>query len=120
MKVKLLSAVTSILFGLFAYFQFNDPDPVLWVTIYGAVFLISFLRLINVYYSRRTILFLLILLLIYSTVYIPSVLDYLTQPNKDELFGEMYKDKPYIEESREFIGLLIAIVGLILHVRVRK
>ncbi|XOV94477.1 MAG: transmembrane 220 family protein [Bacteroidota bacterium] len=120
MNSKILSAILSFLFGLFAYYQFNDPDPILWVTIYGSVFLVSFLRLIDVYYSRRVVLILMALLIIYSTVYIPSVLEYLTQPNKNELFGAMYKSKPYIEESREFFGLVIAVIGLILHLRVKK
>ncbi len=120
MNKNILSGILTFLFGLFAYFQFNDPDPVLWVTIYGAVFLISLLRWINVYYSRRVIWILILLLIIYSTVYIPSILEWLIQPNKEELFGEMYKDKPYIEESREFFGLVIAVVGLVLHLGAKK
>lgn len=120
MNSKILSGILSFVFGLFAYFQFNDPDPILWVTIYGSVFLVSFLRLINVYYKRRVILILMVLIILYSTVYIPGVLEYLTQPNKNELFGAMYKEKPYIEESREFFGLLIAVIGLILHLGVKK
>ncbi len=120
MNVKVISAITSALFGLFAYFQLNDPDPVLWVTIYGSVFLVSFLRLIDIYYSRRIIWILMVLLIVYASVYIPSILEYLTQPNKEELFGAMYKEKPYIEESREFFGLLIAIIGLLMHVSVKK
>jgi len=117
---KIVLAALSFLYGLFAYYQFNDPDPILWVTIYGSVFLVSFFRLINIYYSRRVIWFLMLLLLIYSTVFIPGVLDWLTQPNKEELFGAMYKEKPYIEESREFFGVLIAVVGLIIHIRIKK
>lgn len=120
MNKTILSVILTFLFGLFAYFQINDPDPVLWITIYGAVALVSFLRLINVYYQRRVIWALIILFVIYSSVYIPSVLEYLIQPNKAELFGEMYKDKPYIEESREFFGLVIAVIGLILHLGAKK
>tara|TARA_Y100001949_G_C15707199_1_gene209334 strand:- start:101 stop:469 length:369 start_codon:yes stop_codon:yes gene_type:complete len=116
---KIILAFLSFIFGLFAFYQFNDPDPLLWVTIYGAVFLIAFFKLINVYYSQRIVYLLMLLILIYSTVFIPGILEWLTQPNKEEIFGAMYKDKPYIEESREFFGLMIAVLGLIVVLKVK-
>lgn len=119
MTGKIILSIVSFLFGLFAYYQINDPDPVLWVTIYGAVFMVSFFRLINVYYSQRIVYLLMLLILIYSTVFIPGILEWLTQPNKEEIFGAMYKEKPYIEESREFFGLMIAVLGLILILRIK-
>ena len=32
---KFLGAIFTIVFALFAYWQFNDPDPILWVPIYA-------------------------------------------------------------------------------------
>ncbi|WP_395767359.1 transmembrane 220 family protein [Aquirufa sp.] len=32
----------SIIFLLFSYWQFNDPDPILWVPIYGITAFVSF------------------------------------------------------------------------------
>lgn len=32
---KILGAIFTIVFALFAYWQFNDPDPILWVPIYA-------------------------------------------------------------------------------------
>jgi len=39
--------------------------------------------------------------------------DWLLSDDKSELFGDMIYDKPYIEGTREFMGLLIAIGALI-------
>ena len=116
---KIIIVLLTFVFGLFAYYQINDPDPVLWVTIYGAVCMVAFFRLINVYYSQRIVFLLMLLILIYSTVFIPGILEWLTQPNKEEIFGAMYKEKPYIEESREFFGLMIAVIGLIVLLRIK-
>ncbi|MBT3442589.1 MAG: hypothetical protein HN440_02610, partial [Flavobacteriaceae bacterium] len=46
--------------------------------------------------------------------------DYLETENKEEIFGEMVYDKPYLEGTREFIGLLIAAFGIIYQLKIRK
>jgi hypothetical protein len=32
--------------------------------------------------------------------------------HKEELFGKMVYEKPYLEGTREFLGLLIAVAGM--------
>ncbi len=39
---KILATILGLLFLLFAAFQYNDPDPQLWITIYAVAALISF------------------------------------------------------------------------------
>ena len=36
-----LGAIFAIVFALFAYWQLNDPDPILWVPIYGVATYVS-------------------------------------------------------------------------------
>jgi len=36
-----LGAIFAIVFFFFAYWQFNDPDPILWVPIYGVATYVS-------------------------------------------------------------------------------
>jgi hypothetical protein len=46
MKTKKISSLLGIFFSLtfllFTYWQFNDPDPILWVPIYGVATYVSF------------------------------------------------------------------------------
>ncbi|MCV9385126.1 transmembrane 220 family protein [Reichenbachiella ulvae] len=107
MKTKIFSGIYALIFAAFTYLQLNDPDPVIWVAIYGAVAFASLLRVVEVYH-QIVFLTLTIVLAGYSLLYIPGFFEYLMQPNKNEIVGEMVYKKPYIEETREFIGLLMA------------
>lgn len=119
MKVKFISAILFALFALFAWFQYNDPDPVLWIFLYGSVAVISLMRIFG-YYFHFTTVCVMIIIGVYAATLIPGIIEYFSQPNKEELFGEMYKNKPYIEESREFFGLVIAELALFFHVKTRN
>ena len=43
--MKIYAAVLAVLFVLFAWFQLNDPDPVLWVTMYMVLAALAGLKL---------------------------------------------------------------------------
>ncbi len=118
MKARIISLVLLLVFGMFAYWQANDNDPVLWVTIYGLVALISLLRLFNIY-SRPITTLIMIACLVYSFWYIGGLFEWLGSSDKGAVFGTMKPDKPYVEETREFLGLILAFVGLLLHVRTK-
>ena len=51
---------------------------------------------------------------------IPGVIDWINSQNHSELLGEMYKEKPYIEDTREFGGLLIALIAIGINYRGKK
>lgn len=116
MKIRVISFLLFILFGVFMYWQFNDPDRIQWIAIYGLIALISLLRLFNIF-SRPLSMIIMIALLIYSLFFIPSVIEWLGKPDKSEIFGQMIYDRPYIEETREFFGLIIGFLGMLLHYR---
>lgn len=93
--------------ALFAFIQLNDPDPILWFSIYAFIALLA----LGSNYKAIPKWFLwivLLLLLFYSIEYFPFLLDWFHTENKDELFGEMVYDKPYLEGTREFLGLIIS------------
>lgn len=118
MKVKILSLILFLIFGAFAALQYNDPDPVLWIVIYGAVAFLSLLRLFGFYY-RGIIIIIMVALAVYSLFYLPGVMEYLSKPDKGELFGQMIYDRPYIEQTREFFGLWLGFLALLLHARIK-
>ena len=102
-----------VVFTLFAGIQLNDPDPLLWVVIYGVVAIAALLAQFAPGLPLRTpILVYQIVLSIYSLFYLPSLIDYFAQPNKIELVGQMKAESPLIEGTREMLGLVIAVVAL--------
>lgn len=40
--ISILGIIFTIVFFLFTYWQLNDPDPILWVPIYGVATFVSF------------------------------------------------------------------------------
>ncbi|MEX2233021.1 MAG: transmembrane 220 family protein [Cyclobacteriaceae bacterium] len=113
--MKILNLVLAILFIVFAFVQINDPDPVIWILIYGAMAVACVLAAFDHYYPK-VLLALLIAYVAYSTVFLSGVVEWLQSENKSMLFDDLAKMQyPYIEESREFLGLLICILVLVLH-----
>jgi hypothetical protein len=119
--MKIFNIVFALIFLLFAFVQFNDPDPILWIAIYGAMAALCIMAVFN-RYPQRVYLVLLVLLVGYSTLLIPSVLVWLRQEHLTDLFDEVAKmEHLYIEESREFLGLMICVSVLLFYlVKTRK
>jgi hypothetical protein len=110
--MKIVNLVLAVMFLAFAFLQINDPDPVLWILIYGAMAVICVLAAFKIY-SRLAIIILLVGFMAYSAVFIPGLKEWLAQDDQSVLFDDLAKmEHPYIEESREFLGLVICIVVL--------
>ncbi|MBP0903034.1 transmembrane 220 family protein [Mariniflexile gromovii] len=109
---KITNSVLFILFTLFAVIQLNDPDPMHWFLIYMGVAVISLGS--NFITIPKAIIVLIILgLLVYAAMHFMFLIDWLQTENKSEILGEMVYEKPYLEGSREFLGLLIAVGALL-------
>jgi hypothetical protein len=113
--MKFVNLLLALMFLVFAFLQINDPDPIAWILIYGAMAAVCILAAFRVYYKS-----VLVLLLIgfagYSLVFFEGVMVWFSQPDKAVLFDDVMKmEHPYIEESREFLGLLICMIVLIIH-----
>ena len=119
--MKIFSIVFALIFLLFTFVQFNDPDPLLWIAIYGAMAALCIMAIFNKY-PQRVYQILLVLFAGYSTLFIPSVLIWLRQEHLSDLFDDVAKmEHLYIEESREFLGLLICVLVLVFYlIQTRK
>ncbi|MEX0313957.1 MAG: transmembrane 220 family protein [Allomuricauda sp.] len=104
---KIINFLLFALFGLFAFLQLNDKDGLLWFSIYAIVALVHLYATFKPL-NRILLWGLLILLLIYCLYHAPYLWEWLQVNHKSELFGEMVYEKPYLEGTREFLGLLIA------------
>lgn len=113
--MKVLNLVLAALFLVFAFVQVNDPDPVLWILIYGLMAVACVLAAFGRYYRIASIT-LLVLYAGYSVVYLSGVMEWMRSNDKSMLFDNLAKMQfHYIEESREYLGLIICIAVLIMH-----
>ncbi len=112
MLSKIVSIVLALMFVSFVAVQFDDPDPILWVFIYSNMVVIcvwSVFAVPNKYWiwiSAGGYL-------VYAIFLIPGALDWFQSPDRSLLFDDLAKMQyPYIEETREFLGLIICVVVL--------
>jgi len=116
---KIINFILCILFIIFAVLQLNDPDGILWFSIYLIVAIICLYSNFRVV-PRPLLISIIIALLAYAAFHFSLFIDYLNTENKEEIFGEMVYDKPYLEGTREFIGLLMAAFGVMYQLKIRK
>jgi len=109
---KLINLLICCIFLLFAYVQLNDPDPYVWVIVYG---LVAVLFAVSIFVRIPKVMIQVVILafILFAFYHVGNFYDWLLSNDKSELFGDMIYDKPYIEGAREFMGLLIAIGALI-------
>lgn len=109
MFLIILNAVFCLAFLGFAYVNLNDPDAWLWVSIYLAVTVCCGLFVFKLYYPK-IYLSLIAFYLIYAIILLfekDGVLDWITKYKTPSIVETMQAEKPYIEKTREFFGLLI-------------
>ncbi|RYY76732.1 MAG: hypothetical protein EOO52_04305 [Gammaproteobacteria bacterium] len=110
-----IGKILQFLFGAtlfaFASLQFNDPDPIIWVSFYTLCAMVPTLLLFNRFY-RPLFWFAILGCTIELIISAPGAHQYFLHRTQEPLMQGMNADKPYIEECREFLGALIA-MGLV-------
>ncbi len=100
----------TLLFAWSAFVQWNDPDPVLWILVYGAVAACCALAA----FGRRPRVVLTVLLAVLGGWMLwmaPGFVQWLGM-GAPSIVEEMQAHEPHIELVREFLGLLIAVAVL--------
>jgi hypothetical protein len=112
--MKVFNLIFAVLFLICAGLQYNDPDPYIWIPIYlfGAVlcWLAARNRFYPVAYTFGIIAFAIYALYYFFTA--DGVLDWIREHNAENIAATMKASTPWIEETREFFGLMILIVVL--------
>lgn len=95
-----ISIVLGALLLLFAVFQFNDPDPTLWILFYGAGSAICFGALLHPIKSLKWV----------SIAYVAICVFYAIFNWPEQWMGFTQTDTPNVnvERARESCGLLFA------------
>ena len=93
----------------FAFVQVNDPDPILWILIYGAMATLSVMAIFE-FYLPKIMWLLAVAYIIYGVILFPGLMDWLKSEDRSLLFDDLAKMQYlYIEEAREFLGLAICL-----------
>lgn len=109
--MKVLNIILALLFVLFAYFQYNDPDPWLWIIIYLIVAGVCALAAFDKF-NRWITATLIFGLAIYWGMLLPDFINWIKE-GMPTITGSMKAESPHIELVREFLGLLILILVLV-------
>jgi hypothetical protein len=99
------------LFILFAYFQLNDPDAILWTSIYGYVALVTGLTFTGVKLKWLVVTG----IFGYSVgilFYAPDFINWINS-GMPSITGQMKAESDFIEVVREFLGLLFCLLTVI-------
>ena len=110
--MKIFNIVFAILFLCFAALQYNDPDPLVWISIYMAMFAVCLLayrqrgyRILNVGLA--------LIYISYAAILSPALLTWWQSSDRGLLFDDLAKMQfPYIEETREFLGLVLSLIHI--------
>ena len=113
--MKFFNIFFSVVFISFAVVQYNDPDPYLWVPIYLYPALLCFLKFIQkpiptlAYWAGFLVFGAYAIYKMFDT---NGIIDWVQFHNASNIASSMKAEKPWIEESREFFGLLIILIVL--------
>jgi hypothetical protein len=111
--MKVINIILTVLFALFAIVQFNDPDPWLWVAIYGLVAGVSGFAIYQKY-SKGVIYTGIAICVIGLGILFPELINWIRMGMPNIAEG-MKAEKPHIEFTREFGGLGMSLVVLLFH-----
>lgn len=115
---KNIGLIFSILFFLFAAVQYNDPDPWVWIVIYGTVSILSFLHWKDKISGKLLLLF-CVGFFAATLSYAPEIIAW-AQKGFPNIAGEMKTENPHIELVRETLGLAISCVCLFILYRINR
>ncbi|TAN18939.1 MAG: hypothetical protein EPN37_04315 [Chitinophagaceae bacterium] len=122
MVMVILNIILCLAFLWFSYLNLNDPDAWLWVSIYLFAALCCGAAVFG-YYFPIAYLIAIAIYLIYAIQRIftkDGVLDWIIKYRMQNIAATMQATKPWIENTREFFGLLIAAGALTINYFVYK
>ena len=116
MLVKTINIIFCILFTLAAILQYNDPDPYIWMPIYLYAGILCGFAAAKRFYPRAYIFGIIAYSLYAAYLFFADqgVLEWIQMHNSENIAETMKATKPWIEQSREFFGLLILILAMLI------
>lgn len=112
-----INIIFIILFILSAVLQYNDPDPYIWITLYLYCALLCWLAFRKIYKKGLFIAGIIVYTIYAAFLLFDSngVISWMNEHDAENIVQSMKATKPWIEETREFFGLLIMLFALIIN-----
>jgi hypothetical protein len=113
--MKIFNIFFCVVFILFAAVQYNDPDPYVWMPIYLYASALCWLAFRNKFYPVAYLIGIAVYAIyaLYKAFDQNGLIDWITKHHAENIAETMKAEKPWIEETREFFGLLI-LIGVLL------
>jgi hypothetical protein len=108
--MKFFNIFFILVFILFAAVQYNDPDPYLWMPIYLYPAVLCYLAVKQKPVNKMAywVGFLIFgVYAMYKFFDANGILDWIKYHNATSIAATMKAEQPWVEESREFFGLVI-------------
>jgi hypothetical protein len=109
--MKALYLILAVIFLIFAILQLNDPDPLLWIPIYGYACILFVLAFFG-YPAKILTLAGIAGYLTGIVIMIPDLIRWFRM-GAPPIAGSMHAETPYIELTREFFGLAICLLAML-------
>jgi Transmembrane family 220, helix len=115
--MKIFNLICCVIFILFAALQYNDPDPYVWMPIYLYSAILCWMAFkakyrLRAYLAGIAVYFVYALYLFFTK---DGVWDWFNNHRAENIAQTMQAEKPWIEETREFFGLVILIAVLLIN-----
>lgn len=113
--MRIFNFVFIFVFILFAALQYNDPDPYLWIPIYLYPALLCYWAFklkpihIKLYWAAFAGFGSYAIYKLFDT---NGIIDWIRFHEATSITSTMKAEQPWVEESREFFGLIIILVVL--------
>ncbi len=107
--MKVFNLTFCILFVISAALQYNDPDPWLWMPIYLYGAALCWLASGGKYYPAACLVGIgaYLVYALYKFFEKDGALSWITEHHAENIAGTMKAATPWIEDAREFFGLMI-------------
>ena len=114
-KMKTFNLIFCFIFIVFGALQYNDPDPYLWIPIYLFAAFLCWKASKDVFHPMATLIGIAFFTgyAIYKIFDPNGLIDWVNIHHAENIAETMKAEKPWVEESREFFGLVIIISVLV-------
>ncbi len=113
--MKTFNLIFCFIFIVFGALQYNDPDPYLWIPIYLFAAFLCWKASKGIFHPMITLTSIAFFTLyaIYKVFDQNGLIDWVNIHHAENIAETMKAEKPWVEESREFFGLVIIISVLV-------
>jgi Transmembrane family 220, helix len=115
--MKFLNVFFVIIFLISAGLQYNDPDPYIWIPLYLYAAYVCWMVVKGKYMPKAYIAGMIVYLVYAAYLFFDKdgVMSWAKDHNAENLVETMKASKPWIEETREFGGLMIMFIALLIN-----